>query len=327
MRPHRVLGRVSPSLLLALSVLGAASGAHAQSANATRIVVPYGAGSPPDVVTRIIANDLAESGGWRVIVENRPGALATIAMSDVLKQPADGRTPMLIDIPVTAAPALLPNVKLRVDTDFAPVVKISRDYNVLVVHPSVAARSVGELVGILKAEPDKYTFSSGPFGTPAHLIAEMFKLQTGVRATHVPYQGAQQRLVDLIAGTNKFDFLATSLAVDLVATGKLRALAVTAPKRVAALKDVPTVGEQGFAGLAVESWFGLAVKSGTPPDAVARLNESVNTALARPKVHDALSKLGGEPAGGTSAEFDIFVKAEVAHWGKVVRESGITMPR
>jgi tripartite-type tricarboxylate transporter receptor subunit TctC len=327
MRPRQLPGRISLGLLLALSLLGAVSGAHAQPANAIRIVVPSGAGSPPDVIARIIANDLAESGNWRAIVENRPGALASIAMGEVFKQPADGRTPMLIDIPVTAAPALLPNVKLRIDTDFAPIVKISKDYNVLVVHPSVAARSVAELAGILRSEPDKFSFSSGPFGTPAHLIAEMFKLQTGVHATHVPYVGSNQRLMDLIAGINQFDFLSTSLAVDLIATGKLRALAVTAPKRVAALKDVPTVGEQGFPDLAVESWFGLAVKSGTPPDAIARLNEAVNKALAKQTVHDALGKLGGEPAGGTSAEFEMFVKAQVAHWGKVVRESGITMQR
>src|SRR5262245_51962578 len=327
MKSRRLLGPGSPGLLLALSVLGAVSGAHAQPANAIRIVVPSGAGSPPDVVARIIANDLAESSNWRVIVENRPGALATIAMGEVFKQPADGRTPLLIDILVTAAPALLPNVKLRIDTDFATLVKVSRDYNVLVVHPSVAAHSIAELVGILKSEPDKFTFSSGPFGTPAHLIAEMFKLQTGVRATHVPYVGAQHRLVDLITGTNQFDFLSTSLAVDLVATGKLRALAVTASKRVAALKDVPTAAEQGFADLTVESWFGLAVRSGTPPDAIRSLNEAVNTALAKEKVRDALTKLGGEPAGSTAAEFEVFVKAQVAHWGKVVRESGITRPR
>jgi tripartite-type tricarboxylate transporter receptor subunit TctC len=318
---------MAPSLLLASSVLGGASDLHAQSATAIRIVVPYGAGSAPDVVTRLIANDLAESGSWRVSVENRPGALATIAMGEVLKQPADGRTPMLIDIPVAAAPALLPNVKMRVDIDFASVVKISKDYNVLVVHPSVAARSVAELLDTLKSKPDKFTLSSGPLGSPAHLIAEMFKLRTGVRATHVPYVKAPQRLMDLIAGTNQFDFLSTSLAVDLIATGKLRALAVTAPQRVAALKDVPTVGEQGFGSLAVESWFGLAVKSGTPPDAIVRLNEAVNAVLAKQKVHDALTKLGGEPAGGTSAEFESFVKSQVAHWGKVVRESGITMSR
>jgi tripartite-type tricarboxylate transporter receptor subunit TctC len=327
MMTDRLLRHLSPGLLLALSVFGAVSDANGQSSNAIRIVVPYGPGSPPDVTSRLIANELAESAGWRVTIENRPGALATIAMGDVLKQPADGRTAILLDIPMTVAPALFPKLGLRVETDFTPVVKISREYNVLVVHPSVAARSVAELVGILKGQPDKFTFSSGPFGTPAHLIGELFKLQTGVRATHVPYQGAQQRLMDLLGGINQVDFLATSLAVDLIATGKLRALAVTAPRRIGALMDVATVVEQGFPELAVEAWFGLAVKSGTAPDVITRLNEAVNTVLAKQKIHDALAKLGAEPAGGTSAEFEIFVKSQLAYWEKVVRDSGLTLPR
>jgi tripartite-type tricarboxylate transporter receptor subunit TctC len=248
-------------------------------------------------------------------------------MGDVLKQPADGRTLILLDIAMTAAPAVFPHLGLRVENDFAPVIKISRECNVLVVNPSVPARSVAELVAVLKSQPDRLTFSSGPFGTPAHLIGEMFKLQTGVRATHVPYQGAQQRLMDLIAGTNQIDFLSTSLAVDLVATGKLRALAVTAPMRVAALKNVPTVVEQGFPELVVEGWFGLAVRSGTASDVITRLNQAANTVLAKQKIHDAFAKLGAEPVGGTPAEFETFVRSQVAYWGKVVRESGITMPR
>jgi tripartite-type tricarboxylate transporter receptor subunit TctC len=319
--------RRSAVLLSALAVLGTGSVAQAQSPNAVRIVVPYGPGSPPDVASRLIANELAESNGWRVLVENRPGALATIAMGDVLKQPADGRTLILIDIPMTATPALFPNLRLHVDVDFTPVVRISREYNVLVVNPSVAAHSVGDLVSLLKKEPDKLTFSSGPFGTPAHLIGEMFKLRTGVRATHVPYVGAQQRLVDLLAGTNQFDFLATSLAADLVATGKLRALAVTASRRIALLKDVPTVVEQGFPELVVEGWFGLAVRSGTPKEVITRLNEAVNAILAKPRIDDALAKLGAEPVGGASEEFERFVKSQVAYWGKVVRDSGLAAPR
>jgi tripartite-type tricarboxylate transporter receptor subunit TctC len=327
MMTDRLLRHLSPGLLLALSVFGAVSDANAQSANAIRIVVPYGPGSPPDVATRLIASELAESAGWRVTVENRPGALATIAMGDVLKRPADGHAVILLDIPMTAAPALFPNLKLRVETDFTPVVQISKECNVLVVTPSVPARSVADLVAILKSQPDKFTFSSGSFGTPAHLIGEMFKLQTGVRATHVPYQGAQQRLMDLLSGINQVDFLATSLAVDLIATEKLRALAVTAPRRVAALKDVPTVVEQGFPDLVVEGWFGLAVKSGTAPDVITRLNEAVNTVLAKQRIRDALAKLGAEPVGGTPAEFEILVKSQVAYWGKVVRDSGLTLPR
>jgi tripartite-type tricarboxylate transporter receptor subunit TctC len=318
---------LSLALSSAVSIFGAVYAAKAQSSNAIRIVVPAGPGSPPDATARLIAAELSESKAWRAIVENRPGGLATIAMADVLKQPADGHTVILLDLPMMTAPALFPNLGLRVETDFAAVIKISGQYNVLVVNPAVPAYSIPELIGILKSRPDQFTFSSGSFGTPAHLVGELFKLQTGVRVTNVPYQTPHQRLMDLIAGINQIDFLATSLAVDLVATGKVRALAVTAPKRLLALKDVPTVVEQGFPELVVESWFGFAVKTGTPKEVVSRLNEAVNTVLAKQKIHDALAKLGGEPAGGTSAEFETLVKSQVAYWEKVVRDSGLTIPR
>jgi len=216
---------------------------------------------------------------------------------------------------------------LRLETDFAPVIKLSKDYSVLVVNPSVPARSLAELIALLKSQPGKFNFSSGPFGTPAHLIGEMFKLQTGVAAIHVPYPGLQQRLSDLMGGITQFDFMTASNAVDLIATGRLRALAVTAPKRVAALKDVPTVVEQGFPELVVEGWAGFAVKTGAPNEMIARLNAAVNSALAKEKVQHAFANLGAEPVGGTAAEFGAFVSSQIAHWGTVVRESGIKMPR
>ena len=290
-----------------------------------RIFVPYGAGNPPDVVGRLISTELSEIIGRRTIVENRPGGLATIAMRDVLRQPADGRTVILFDSPMAASSALASNLGLRVETDFSPVIKISRAYNVLVVHPSVPARTVAELVSVLKSQPDRFTFSTGPFGTPAHLIAEMFKLQVGVRATQVPYPGVQARLMDLVGGITQGDFLATSLALDFIATGKLRPLAVTSPQRVAALADVPTVVEEGFPDLVVEGWFGFAVKNGTPNELIARLNEAINTILANPKIRQALANLGAEPAGGTPAEFGLFIKSEVARWARVVKESGIKL--
>jgi tripartite-type tricarboxylate transporter receptor subunit TctC len=307
-------------------VVGAVD-AYAQPVNSLRIVVAGNAGSPPDVVSRIVATELAESNNWRVIVENRPGALSTLAIGDVLKQPADGRTIITIDVPVVAAPALAPDRNWRLETDFAPVIKLSKDYNVLVVNPSVPARSLAELIALLKSQPGKFNFSSGPFGTPAHLIGEMFKLQTGVVATHVPYPGPQQRLSDLMGGITQFDFMAASNVVGLIATGRLRALAVTAPTRVALLKNVPTVVEQGFPELVVEGWEGFGVRAGAPTEMIARLNAAVNAALAKEKVRLAFANLGVEPVGGTAAEFGAFLSSQIANWGNVVRESGIKMPR
>ena len=214
-----------------------------------RIVVPTSPGSPPDVIARVIATDVSEAEGWRVVVENRPGALQTIGMTDVLNQPADGLSIFPFSLGAIPTPILLPGKGIRLETDFAPVVKVATGSNVLVVHPSLRATSVAELVALLKAEPDKYNYSSGGFGTPAHLLGEMFKVQTGVHATHTPYPQGQQRIADLLNGTTHFSFYNTPAMVDLVGTGKLRAIAVTAPNRVPALKDVPTVIEQGFADL------------------------------------------------------------------------------
>ena len=236
-------------------------------------------------------------------MENRPGGVTTIAANDVLTQPADGHNLYAMTVPSVAAPSLVPNISYRLDTDFEPVIKASVSYNVLVVNPSVPANSVAELVALLKSQPDKLTFSSGGFGTPAHLIGEQFKLLTGTRAQHVPYAQFPQAIGDLLNGTNAFMFITMLPVVDLIKTGKLRALAVTGPKRVPVLPDVPTIVEAGFPSLVVEDWVGFAVKHGAPSDTVARLNSAINKALEKPSVRDAFAKIGAEPVGGSPEEF------------------------
>jgi tripartite-type tricarboxylate transporter receptor subunit TctC len=315
----------------AASALGIAAHAPARGqsypSNVIRIVVPVPPSTPPDIISRIMANALSAGEGWRVVVENKPGAIMTIGGSEVLRQPADGHTLYVVDLPVVAAPALLANMPFKLDSDFVPVIKHSVSYNVLVVHPSVPAKSVAELVEVLKKQPDKMTFSSGGFGTPAHLIGELFKLEAGVRATHVPYQQFSQAIADLLNGTNQYQFITTLPVVELINTGRLRALAVTAPKRVAALPDVPTVVEAGFPSLVAENWGGFLVKAGTPPGIVIRLNDAFNKALATPSVRESLAKVGAEAAGGTSAEYGALIKSELAKWSKIVKDSGIKLPQ
>jgi tripartite-type tricarboxylate transporter receptor subunit TctC len=317
--------RVPALTLLVLSLAASAGEAGAQTfpSRPIRIVVPTSTSTPPDIISRVIASELSDGEGWHVVVENRPGAVQTLAAADVIKQSPDGHSILAVSLPLVAAPALLPNLGFQLETDLVPVVKVSVSYNVLVVNPSVPAKSVGELVALLKSQPDKHTFSSGGFGTPAHLIGEMFKLQTAVRATHVPYQQFPQAIGDLLNGTNQYMFITMLPVIELIKTGKLRALAVTAPKRLPALNDVPTIVEEGFPGLVVEDWIGFAIKRGTPNDVAARINQAVNKALVATKVREALAKIGAEPAGGTMAEYDAMYRSQLAHWAKVVKDSGI----
>jgi tripartite-type tricarboxylate transporter receptor subunit TctC len=287
-----------------------------------RIIVPTSASTPPDILARIVATALSDGEGWRVVVENKPGAAMSIGAMEALKQPADGHTLFSVTAPIAAAPALLPNALFKIE-DFTPVIRVATGYNVLAANPSVPVNSVSELIAYLKKDPGKYTFSSGGFGTPAHLIGELFKLETGVQTTHVPYVQFPQAIADLVSGVNTYQFITILPVVQLINTGKLKALAVTGRKRVPVLKDVPTIVEAGYPRLAAEDWAGILIKAGTPPDVTARLNAAINKVLKTEKVRDALIKLGTDVGGGTPEDFGAQLRSETAHWGKVVRDANI----
>jgi tripartite-type tricarboxylate transporter receptor subunit TctC len=294
--------------------------------NLIRVVVPAGAGTPPDIISRMVADALAANEGWRLVVEDRPGALQTIAMNDVSGRPADGYTLLTMSLPMTVTPSLLPKAETRADVDFDPVIKISKSYTVLVTTPSLPVDSLTSLVALLKSKPGKFNFSSAGFGTPSHLIGEMFALQAGVRATHVPYQQFSQAITDLISGSVQYMFVTTLPVIDLIATGKLRALAVTAPTRIAALRDVPTVIEAGLPDLVTADWIGFAVKRGTAAEITSGLNKAINKVLVEPKIHASLDKIGAVAVGGTAAEFGEEIRTDITHWAKVVKDADIKLP-
>jgi tripartite-type tricarboxylate transporter receptor subunit TctC len=316
------------TVLLAACLLTVATpGSRAQSpaypTKELRIIVPTGPGSPPDIISRLVATELSTSEGWRIVVENRPGAIQSLGVAEVLKQPADGQTILAMSPPTLAAPALLPKAGLRLDRDLFPVIRISTGYNVLVVNPSLPARSVAELVASLKKDPGKLHYASGGIGNPAHLIGEMFTQRTGTRAVHVPYPQGQQFVADLLNGTTQFSFITSVRVVDLVLAGKLRALAVMGSKRLTMLKDVPTIVEEGFPDLVAEDWVGFAVRAGTPAASVTRLNDAVRKALTKASVREALVAIGHDPAGGTPGEFSQLISTELVRIGDVIRHAEV----
>ena len=324
-KAHSAIFALPTAAAIVLAPTSTVQAGQAYPSETIRLMVPSAAGTPPDISCRIIANALGEAEGWRIVVENRAGAAQSAGAAEALRHSADGHTPVCVAMSISVAPALLAHIPFRLETDFAPVAKIATAYHVLVVNPSVPAASLPELVALLKREPDKLTFSSGGYGTPAHLAGELFKITTGVRATHVVYPALPRAITDLLNGTNQFQFITPMPVLGLIETGKLRALAVTAPTRLPWLPNVPTVVESGLPDLIVQDWIGLLVKTGTPEDVVARLNVAVNRALAKPEVRQALAKLGAEAAGGTPAEFGAFLHTQIGYWANIVKEAGIRL--
>jgi len=283
-----------------------------------RLVVGYAAGGATDITARLIAQSLSDRLGQQFIVENRPGAASNLATEQVIRSAADGHT-LLVASAANAINATLYD-KLNFDfvADMVPVAGLARMQNVLVVHPSVPAHTVAELIAYAKANPDRLVAGSPGIGSPGHVSAELFKMMTDVRMVHVPYRGAAPAVSDLLGGQIHllFDNMATS--IEHIRSGKLRALGVTTSFRSPLIPELPTIADT-VPGYEASSWFGVTAPKGTPADIVETLNGSINAGLADRALVERLTALGGAPLTGSAAEFGRLIEAETDKWGKVVR--------
>jgi tripartite-type tricarboxylate transporter receptor subunit TctC len=285
------------------------------------LVAPSTPGSAPDVLARVVARSLSEQLGAQVVVLNRPGAGTNIGSASVTQAAADGYTLLLGSIANTLNPHIMPKVGYRLE-DFTPVSSVAAAADVLVVHPSIAAASVQELIALLKSKPGTPAGHAG-IGTTPHLSLETFRRMAGVEITMVPFKGGGEAQQGILGGQVPFMFSTTIGILPHVRSGQLRALAVSSARRIAAAPELATVAESGLPGFDVVAWFGLFAPAGTPKPIVDRLSAETRSALGADEVHQRLIDLGAEPLGSTPEAFADYVNAEFQCWGRLVRELGI----
>lgn len=289
-----------------------------------RYVIPFDAGSSPDIVGRTITERLSRIWGQQVVVENRVGAAGTLGSAYVAKAAPDGYTLLQANIASNAIAVSLymkmPYDQLR---DFAPITRIGLTPNIILVHPSVPFRTVKQMVDYAKVNPGKLNYSAALAGTSPHLTMELLKLQLKFDIVHVPYKIGTQAVTDTIAGQVPINISNAPLSLGALQGKRLRALAVTSAQRLALLPDVPTMQESGVPNFEVNSWYGLMAPAGAPAAILDKINADMNTALRAPEVEKRMQDAGMPPSPSTRQEFDQFVRSEVARWARVIKEAGI----
>jgi tripartite-type tricarboxylate transporter receptor subunit TctC len=312
----------SAAAALAIAVAVNAS-AQTYPSKPIKLIVPFPPGGTTDILARAVGAELNKVWGQPVVIENRPGAGGNIGSDAVAKSPPDGYTLVMGTVGTHGInPGLYPKMPYDAVKDFAPVTLVASVPNLLVVHPSVPAKSVKEIIDLAKAQPGKLTFASSGNGTSIHLAGELFKTMTGIEMVHVPYKGSAPAVTDLLGGQVQMMFDNMPSALPHVKAGKLRGIAVTSAKRSPAVPDLPTIAETGLTGYEASSWFGVLAPAGTPKDVIAKLNEAIVKALGTPDMQEKLSSQGAQPIGNSPAEFAAHIQAEIAKWAKVVKASG-----
>lgn len=317
------------TILMAVILLLAGSGAghvlaQQYPAKPIRMIIGFPPGGGTDIVGRIVAQRLSENLRQQILPDNRGGASGQIAAELTAKAPPDGYTVMMAHIAaISILPSLYPRMPYDAARDFAPISLVAIGPNLLVVHPSVPARSVKELVALAKARPGQLHYASPGAGTVQHLAAELFKLQAKVDMLHVPYKGSGQSIVDLVAGHVHLDFDSVPPVLPHVRSGRLRALAVTTEKRFSILPDIPTVTEGGVTGFDMSTWWGLVAPAAVSKEIIARLQSEIVKVLRQPDVKEKIAFAGADTVGNTADQFGAFIRAETAKYARIVKEAKI----
>ena len=321
---NTLLRKTCAALVAALLSTTAHAQAPAWPNKPVKVVVAFTAGGTTDILARNVGQQLADKLKQSFIVENKPGAGGNTGTEGVVRAAPDGYTLIVNSVgPIAVNPTLYPKLAYNPLTDLVPIVQIADVPNVLVVHPSVPAKTFDEFLAYAKANPGKLNCSSTGIGTSSHLSCFLLTKRAGFEAVHVPYKGADA-LRDLIAGRVQFMFATIPSVKQHIDAGTLRAVAVSSAKRSRSLPDVPTVAERGFPGFEAGSWFGFFAPKGTPAEVITTLNKAVNDIVDAPAMQAALIKEGADPAGGTPQQFAAFVQREYEKWRVVVKESGAT---
>jgi tripartite-type tricarboxylate transporter receptor subunit TctC len=312
------------AISVVLACAACAAWAQAYPAKSVRMVVPYPAGGYYDLLARVIGQKLGEMWGQTLVVDNRAGANGIVGTELVAKSPPDGYTIEMGGIgPHGINPSLYDKLPYDAVRDFAPVIHVANAPNVLVVHPSVPVASVAQLIALAKARPGQLNYASNGSGSSPHLSAEMFASMAGIRMQHVPYKGSAPAVTDILAGQVALLFGTMGDVVPHIRAGKLRALAVTGARRIPALPDVPTMIEAGVPGYESVAWFGVMAPAATPREIVLKLNQDIARTMQMPDVLEKITAQGSaEIVGGPPEQFGAFVRAEIAKWAKIVKESG-----
>lgn len=313
------LKNIARGLLLAASLaMSAAAQAETYPAKNVRMLVPFAAAGPTDIIARLIGQKLGELYGHQFVVENVPGAGGNIGTAQAAKSPADGYTLLVISTGFMVNPSLYARVPYDPVKDFAPVTLVAASPNVLVVNPQVPAKTVKELIDLIKANPGKYSYAQPALGSTPHLGGELFKLTFGLDLTMVPFPGAAPAITSTIGGHTPIAFTALPPAITAAKEGKVRALAVMAERRVSSLPDVPTMAEAGVKDQEADTLTGIVAPANTPKEIVDQLQRDIAKIVARPDVREKLDTLGFRGVANTPAAFGAQIKTEMERWGKVV---------